>query len=992
MKTPEIPLRTRGVCTIMALNPITHQSAMEFTMSQSARSMMPNQPMSTFIQAFALMSVSGLAMPALASSPEQGTKPFVVSSDSVSTKLVDASSDAVAKAYNDQQILSGRLILRVSDIRAFNAEFEALLQEFPGLTQVRAIDADSGIYLFDAGSPQDAVRASQSLMKLSSVTQVDLEQTRETAIMKLNRAFQDPRIASRLNNKYTGYQRGFEFPGVRALPDSLETPRGGATDPLFGSMWHYNNTLDADPNLNPDNNITSDIYTTMGLSGAGVTIGLASEGINSHLDTDHTELAGNYSSSLSMAFDPVLFPDSTAMTALAGIMVGAVDGSNIQGIAPNARLGSFTWPLAAGTIPFQEYEAYNWKFRHLDIKLYDTATGWYNSPNNSYNIGSTDEFVQIPLRNSFVFGRNRKGTVNIFSAGMNTFAPFDVALGGFPKWPDPYNFPPAASADSWSPLDELFNSGGNQVAITLTNGYTSGPYYPNGQVTYYGPANERRSLIFGTVGEGRASENPEEIYADIYSAQGTSIFASFYGGTTNFFQGGAQSIGGRGLLTSVPGAGNIAVFPATTETVPSGNEALTGSAVGAGVIALMLEANPNLSIRDIQHILFESIQESPKDARIKWPNFDINRSYVSRFSSQPGSASFWQVNTGLYNGGTVTNQAIRHSDLYGFGVVDAELAVQKAINWGGTAPLIVLDSGFIGTGDDGDFELEIPTPEYFIAQEPDGETGTDGSAFMVGTNAVFLPTFCVRQNIKIEAIVVDVTIAGAGASDLFITLTGPNTTRSVLQMPSTLNAFGTSDPLFPLDDDLDGAGTLGGFALLRHSFLTWKHWGELSAGDWNVSFADYGVDEAMPEGEEPETGMDPTPGADMVIDLGFFGVPGSPFRSEKTVTEYRFRIFGTDIGEPVFEGCNPLETSCPADLNGDGIVDVRDLQIFIQYFQDGNAVADINGDGSIDYSDLLLFRGIWSPGFCTSNAFGGGRPRPGDTNAGDDNNPSSRPI
>jgi hypothetical protein len=975
----------------MATNPITHQSAMEYTMSQSARSMMPNQSMSTLLRAFALMSVAGMAVPTLAAGPQKGSQSFNQGNRAVDSRA--GTTPATSKqAYEDQQILSGRLILRVTSINAFNAELEAVLQDFPGLIMERPIDADNGIYLFNAGTPADAVRASQSLMGLASVERVDLEQARQNGVNRILQALEDPRVASRLNNNRDTARRGFDFPGVRPLPSDFETPRGTGTDPLFGSMWHFNNTLDGDPNLNPDNNLTSNIYNTMGLSGAGVTIGLASEGINSHLDTDHTELVGNYSSDLSMPFDPVLFPDSTAMTALAGIMAAAVDGVNVQGVAPSASVGTFTWPFSVGSIPFQEYEAYNWKLRDLDIKLYDTATGWYNSPNNSYNIGSIDEFVQIPLRNSYAFGRNRKGTVNIFSAGMNAFAPLDVALGGLPKWPDPYNFPPAASADSWSPLDELFNSGGNQVAITLTNGYTSGPYYPNGQVTYYGPANDRRSFIFGTVGEGRASMNPEEIYADIYSAQGTSVFASFYGASTNFFQGGAQSIGGRGVLTSVPGASNIAVFPATTETVPSGNEALTGSAIGAGVIALMLEANPNLSIRDIQHILFESIQESPKDARIKWPNFDVNRAYVSQGSSTPGTASFWQVNSALYNGGTVTNQAIRHSDLYGFGVVDAELAVQKAMNWGGTAPLIVLDTGFIGTGDDGDFELEIPTPEYFIAQEPDGETGTNGSAFMVGTQPVFLPTFCVRQNIKIEAIVVDVTITGAGASDLFITLSGPNTTRSVLHMPSTLNVFGTSDPDFPLDDDVDSAGTLGGNALLRHSFLTWKHWGELSAGDWNVSFADYGVDEAMPVGVEPETGMDPTPGADMVIDLGFFGVPGSAFRSEKTVTEYRFRIFGTDIGQPVFEGCNPLETSCPADLNGDGVVDVQDLQIFIQYFQDGNAVADINGDGSVDYADLLIYRGLWSPGFCDNNAFGGGRPRPGDTNAGDDNNPSSRPI
>lgn len=981
-------MRTHCVCTIMVPNPITHQSAMEYTMSQSARSMMHNPSMSTLFRAFAIMSVAGMATSTLAAGPQKATQSFNQGQKATGTR-VDATPVLTEKVYSDQQVLSGRLILRVTSINAFNAEFDAILEDFPGLVMESPIDADNGIYLFNAGSPADAVRASQALMNLSSVERVDLEQSRETFATRLYEAFEDPRVLARFNNRQSSARQGFGFPGVRPLPMPSQSPRGAATDPLFGSTWHYNNTLDADPNLNPDNNITSDIYTTMGLSGTGVTIGLASQGINTHIDTDHTELDGNYSFDLSMPFDPVLFQDSVPMTALAGLMTAEADGVNIQGVAPGATLGTFTWPFTIDTIPFQEYQAYNWNYRELDIKLYDTGFGWYNFPSNNYNIGSIDEFVQIPLRNSYAFGRNNRGTINVFSTGMNLFAPLDVLFGGFPKWPDPYNFPPAASADSWSPLDEVINSE-NEVSITLTNGYSSGPYYPNGQVAYYGPANDRRNFVFATVGEGRASANPEEIYADIYAAQGASVFASFYGGTTNQYQAGAQSVGGRGVLTSIPGAGNVSTFPATTDAIPTGDEVLSGAAIGAGVIALMLEANPNLSIRDIQHILFESIQESPKDARIKWPNFDINRGYVS----PGGGNSFWQVNSALYTGGSVTNQAIRHSDLYGFGVVDAELAIQKAMNWSGTDPLILLDTGLL-TEDD-EVELDIPTPEYFVSQDPDGEIGLDGAASMTGSVAVPLPTICVRQNIKIEAVVVDLTIEGAGATDLFITLNSPNATRSVLQMPSTLNVFGTSDPDFPLDDDAetDGDIIIGNttYALYRHSFLSWKHWGELSAGDWNISFIDLGVDEEMPEGEEAETGMDPTPGADMVISLGPYGVPGSAFRDEKSVTEYRFRIYGTDIGEPVFEGCNPLQTSCPADMNGDGIVDVQDLQIFIQYYQDGNAVADINSDGSIDYTDLLLYRGLWVPGYCDTSGFGGGRPRPGDTNAGDDNNPSSRPL
>lgn len=969
-------------------------------MSQIARSMMPTPSMSTLYRAVAMMTLAGTTLSASASGPEQAAKPFFDNSGTVTTRTVALPKNPTP--YNDQDVLSGRMILHVHQYKAFQSEFETVLAEYPSLSVLRPLDADKGVYLLDAGSVGDAIRSSQLLMKLPSVIYVQLEQADNSLMSQLARGTMPADLQRRLLARPMTHRSANDFPGVRPLPEASTGPRGSLTDPLFGSIWHFQNTLDPDPNLNPDNNITADIYNTMGYSGAGVTIGLSNQGINTHIDTDHTELDMSFDPNLTMDFDPVLFPDNLQMTAIAGLMTAEVDGASIQGVAPSSTLGTFTWPTAVGSIPFQEFQGYDWKFRDIDIKVYDTGNGWYNVAANGYNAGALNDFVNTPLKNSFAFGRNRRGTINVFGTGMNVLAQFDVLFGGLPKYPDPFNFPPAAASDSWSPLDEVLNSG-NEVSVTLTNGYTAGPYYPNGQIGFYGPANDRRSFVFATVAEGDAGDNPEEIYADIYAAQGPAVFASFYGGTTNQFQSGSQATSGRGVLTTVPGAGNVALFPASTDAIPTSDETLTGAAVGAGVIALMIEANPRLTIRDIQHILFESIQESPKDPRIKWPNFDVNRSYVSKASAIPGLSSFWQVNSGLYTGGSVTNQAIRHSDLYGFGVVDAELAVTKAATWEGTDRLILLDTGLVGSfSDDGidtdaEIEVEIPDATFFVGLEADGETGTNGAATsIIALAGASLPDICVRQNIKIESIIVEVTVEGDGNQDLFITLTSPNATRSVLKMPHTGNLLGTSDSDVFTDDDGDTAGevVIGGtnYALYRQSFLTWKHWGELSAGDWSINFTDFGPDEALPEGEEPTTGMDPTPGADMVTTLGPFGVTGSEFRSEKTVTGYRFRIYGTDIGEPVFEGCNPFETSCPADLNGDGIVDVQDLQVFIQYFQDGNAIADLNGDGSVDYLDLLIYRGIWQPGYCNGTGLGGGRPRPGDTNAGDDNNPSSRPI
>uniref|UniRef100_UPI00398F34DC PC3-like endoprotease variant B n=1 Tax=Pristiophorus japonicus TaxID=55135 RepID=UPI00398F34DC len=67
----------------------------------------------------------------------------------------------------------------------------------------------------------------------------------------------------------------------------------------------------------------------------------------------------------------------------------------------------------------------------------------------------------------------------------------------------------------------------------------------------------------------------------------------------------------------------------------------------AGVLALVLEANPNLSWRDVQHLIAQTA---------KIPN-----------PSQPG----WHINGGNYH--------VHHS--YGFGFIDAALMVQQALIW-----------------------------------------------------------------------------------------------------------------------------------------------------------------------------------------------------------------------------------------------------------------------------------------------------------------------
>lgn len=57
---------------------------------------------------------------------------------------------------------------------------------------------------------------------------------------------------------------------------------------------------------------------------------------------------------------------------------------------------------------------------------------------------------------------------------------------------------------------------------------------------------------------------------------------------------------------------------------------------------------------------------------------------------------------------------------------------------------------------------------------------------------------------------------------------------------------------------------------------------------------------------------------------------------------------------------NLVSTSCPADLNGDGVIDVSDLLLLLAAWgDDPGQGADLNGDCVVDVSDLLMLLSAW---------------------------------
>jgi hypothetical protein len=57
---------------------------------------------------------------------------------------------------------------------------------------------------------------------------------------------------------------------------------------------------------------------------------------------------------------------------------------------------------------------------------------------------------------------------------------------------------------------------------------------------------------------------------------------------------------------------------------------------------------------------------------------------------------------------------------------------------------------------------------------------------------------------------------------------------------------------------------------------------------------------------------------------------------------------------------DPASQPCPADLNGDGEVDVSDLLLLLAAWGESSVPTDIDGDGVVAVGDLLLLA-AWGP-------------------------------
>ncbi len=204
-----------------------------------------------------------------------------------------------------------------------------------------------------------------------------------------------------------------------------------------------------------------------------------------------------------------------------------------------------------------------------------------------------------------------------------------------------------------------------------------------------------------------------------------------------------------------------------------------------GSIALLLSAYPKLSWRDVKYILAKTALKAQAD-------LDQSENYL--YQKNPTRFANHKSPTGyVWDDGWVINDAgFNYNNLFGFGMINVDAAMDFAKTY------TSLFSGLLQVKNYQSSALSLAIPDY----NKDGITDTIN----------------VTDNLRIEAIQVQVSVTHPNAGELAVELVSPNNKRSIL---------------VNMNNSLDGTANM-----TAYTFLTNKFYFESSLGSWKIRIID----------------------------------------------------------------------------------------------------------------------------------------------------------
>ena len=503
--------------------------------------------------------------------------------------------------------------------------------------------------------------------------------------------------------------------------EAPERMPAGAADPLFAQQWHLVNTgqtafSDRGGVAGADLRMTGAIGA--GRQGAGVILAV----VDSGLEICHPDLAANTAAGGSFNFaaesrpgaardDPfniMSFGDHG--TAVAGVAAAVADnGLGGRGVAPQVTLVAFN-PLEA--VPAEE----NGDFEMAaEIAMIKSLGGSASAPDSAsvdvFNMSfgsdypgenSSEEFERA-FRTGAEELRSGRGAVYVKAAG-NAFSfcddeyyplhhPFHRELGCVGSNSDPDQNLPWLIAVGGFNADDVKSSYSSAGA----NLWVVGPSGEDGEAAPAIVTTDQAGAFtgFNLFPENRlTAEHPLNREGDYFSA---------FGGTS-------------------------AATPAV-----------------AGAVAVLLGVRPDLTWRDVKHILASTARRiDPDRAEVR-----------AAFNGTPYVAQHgWQTNAAGY----------AFHNWYGFGAADVDSALAMAGSYTPDSLGAFVESDWFGTGEAADMPVSIPD--------------ADGAGASATLNVSGLP-----EGADIEAVVLEISLDHDAAFELGVTLRSPSGAASVLNPP-----------------------------------------------------------------------------------------------------------------------------------------------------------------------------------------------------------------
>ena len=540
-----------------------------------------------------------------------------------------------------------------------------------------------------------------------------------------------------------------------------------STDPLYKYQWHLDNTGQtnfATTAGTSGKDINVDAAIVAGKTGAGVKVAV----VDSGLELAHEDLAANVISGsrdfVNSDDDPT--PSSSAGdhgTSVAGI-IGAVGWNNIgvRGVAPGASLKGYNYlvPSAQGVTNW--ISTFGGETYSSDIDIFNFSAGTYN---RAFSLASSTH--QTTFKSTLPSLRSGKGAIMVKSAGnsfsedANAYSPavcghsaglglscHDANLDNHHFWPQVIVVG-ALAADG---KKSSYSSVGSPLWVSAPGGeYGVNTSYISTSGVGLEPAIMTTDLSSCSSGYGSAAQTSSSEGTKVYNA--FNDFGSPYSENSN--------------------CNYVSTFNGTSSAAPN----------VSGVIALMLEANPSLTWRDVKHILATTANQVDSD--------------ISPISVDGIAYHYWLENDAKY----------KFHPYYGFGGVDATAAVNAAVSY---------TAGSLGTQTYKDWT----------------ESGTLNSTVSEGVTATSVIN--ISSSGTLEFVQVRVNMSHSLPYEIGMRLVSPSGTETTILQPYTALNVNPNGYIYLAASAFYGESMNGNWTLKLFDHNTNST--QMTLGDWSIAF------------------------------------------------------------------------------------------------------------------------------------------------------------